>query len=183
MKLFGKKAGAAPDLPWSGDMYPEPCGEGPRLNYPLSSYSSYAIRWVSREKGADGAPLKVRTPVESTKAFSLSGGFTAAGRHYNSLEQLYVEHDSTKTWCRDCYGREVLYLAERFPCFDSCDFENEDRFYRWFFLRQNDRLTRIHHTDTTRKIYVTEDVGSIERSMWSLMSMFGYFKEGKGHGV
>lgn len=177
MKLFGKKAGAAPDLPWSGKMYPEPCGEGPRLNYPLSSYSSHLLRWVSREKDADGAPLKVRTPVESTRTFSVNGGFTAAGRHYDSLEQLYVEYDSTKTWCRDCYGREVLYLAERFPCFDSCDFENEDRFYRWFFLRQNDRLTRIHHTDTTGKIYVTEDLRSIERNMWSLMGICGYFKE------
>lgn len=177
MKLFGKKAGTAPDLPWSGKMYPEPCGEGPRLNYPLSSYSSHLLRWVSREKDADGAPLKVRTPFESTRTFSVNGGFTAAGRHYDSLEQLYVEYDSTKTWCRDCYGREVLYLAERFPCFDSCDFENEDRFYRWFFLRQNDRLTRIHHTDTTGKIYVTEDLRSIERNMWSLMGICGYFKE------
>ena len=177
MKLFGKKAGAAPDLPWSGKMYPEPCGEGPRLNYPLSSYSSHLLRWVSREKDADGAPLEVRTPVESTRTFGVNSGFTAAGRHYDSLEQLYVEYDSTKTWCRDCYGREVLYLAERFPCFDSCDFENEDRFYRWFFLRQNDRLTRIHHTDTTGKIYVTEDLRSIERNMWSLMGFCGYFKE------
>ncbi len=183
MRLFGKAAAPGPDLPWSGKMIPQSCGEGPRLNYPLASYSSFRLRWVSLAKDAQGAPLSVREPAETSRTYPASGSFTAAGRRYTSLEQLFTEHDSYKTWCRDCYGREVLYLAERFPCFDSHDFANEDRFHRWFFLRQNDRLTRVHFTDTTGKIYVTEDVKYIEYNMWSLMGIFGYFSKGQGDGA
>lgn len=176
MKLFRWSVEAEPDKPWSGNMVLECGGDGPRLNYPHSSYSSCSMRWVSRAKDAQGEPLTVRVPVEHKRVYPASGAFIAAGRRYTALEQLYTEHDQYKTWCRDCYGREVLYLAERFPCFDSSDFETEDRFYRWFFLRQNDKLTRVHFTDTTGKIFVTEDVKYLEHNIWSLMGYFGYFK-------
>lgn len=175
MSIFRRNAAAEPDLPWSGRMVLTVTGSGPKVDYPNSCYSSSKLLWVSRESSDDGSPLQSRTPSEHSTVFNYAGGFKAAGRSYSALEQLFVEHDDTKTFCRDCYGREVLYLAERFPCFDSYDYANETRFYRWFFLRQNDRLTRIHYTDETNKIYVTEDVLYLESGLWSQMCRYGYF--------
>lgn len=162
--------------PWSGEMVLEAAGPGKRAGYKLASYSTVALRWVSRERGADGGPLRVREPHESTVKYSLAGGFTAAGRRYGTLSELFTEHDKTKTFCRDRCGREVLYLAERFPCFDSHDFACENRFYRWLFLRENDRLTRVYHEDETGSVYVTEDVKYLEEPRWREMLRLGYFE-------
>lgn len=166
--------------PWSGEMAPEVCGSGPKLDYPRSMYSSVNLRWASLERDAEGRPVRVREPSESRRTYPVSSGFTAAGMRYRDIRQLYVEHDRYKTFCRDVYGREVLYLAERFPCFDSHDYATETRFYRWFFLRQDDRLTRIHYTDETDKIYVTEDVQYLEEGLWAQMRYHRYFEQDTG---
>ena len=71
--------------PWSGEMVLEAAGPGKRAGYKLASYSTVAVRWVSRERGADGEPLRVREPHESTVKYALAGGFTAAGRRYGEL--------------------------------------------------------------------------------------------------
>lgn len=163
--------------PWSGELVLEAAGPGRRAGYRLASYSTVALRWVSRGRGDDGEPLRLREPRESTVSYTLAEGFTAAGRRYGSLEELYTEHDKTKTFCRDRYGREVLYLAERFPCFDSCDYDCENRFYRWFFLRENDRLTRVYYEDETEKVHVTEDVQYLEEPRWREMLRLGYFEK------
>ena len=42
--------------PWSGEMVLEAAGPGKRAGYKLASYSTVALRWVSRERGADGEP-------------------------------------------------------------------------------------------------------------------------------
>ena len=148
--------------PWSGEMVLEAAGPGKRAGYKLASYSTVTLRWVSRERGADGKPLRVREPHESTVKYALS--------------ELFTEHDKTKTFCRDRCGREVLYLAERFPCFDSHDFAYENRFYRWLFLRENDRLTRVYHEDETGSVYVTEDVKYLEEPRWREMLRLDYFE-------
>lgn len=70
----------------------------------------------------------------------------------------------------------MLYLAERFPCFDSHDFTYENRFYRWLFLRENDRLTRVYHEDETGSVYVTEDVKYLEEPRWREMLRLDYFE-------
>ena len=150
--------------PWSGEMVLEAAGPGKRAGYKLASYSTVALRWVSRERGADGEPLRVREPHESTVKYALAGGFTAAGRRYGALSELFTEHDKTKTFCRDRYGREVLYLVERFPCFDSHDFAYENRFYR------------VYHEDETGSVYVTEDVKYLEEPRWREMLRLDYFE-------
>ena len=158
-------------------MMPRITGPGSAVSYDSWFGATRRIRWVSRRTDESGLAAVIRDPSESTSRFSAADGFTAAGKRYGSTAELLSWFDPESGRGKDIYGRRVLYVSERFPCFDSCDFENEDRFYRWFFLRQNDRLTRIHHTDTTGKIYVTEDLRSIERNMWSLMGFCGYFKE------
>ena len=142
--------------PWSGEMVLEAAGPGKRAGYKLASYSTVALRWVSRERGADGEPLRVREPHESTVKYALAGGFTAAGRRYGALSELFTEHDKTMTFCRDRCGREVLSLAERFPCVD--------------------RLTRVYHEDETGSVYVTEDVKYLEEPRWREMLRLDYFE-------
>lgn len=163
--------------PWSGEMVLEKIGPGGHNGYRHAIYSTVAVRWVSRARRDDGEPLRVREPHESTASYTLADGFTAAGQRYGSLQELYTEYDKTKTFCRDRYGREVLYLAERFPCFDSHDYAYEKRFYRWFFLRENDRLTRVYYEDETKKVYVTEDVQYLEEPRWREMLRLEYFEK------
>ena len=147
--------------PWSGEMVLEAAGPGKRAGYKLASYSTVALRWVSRERGAYGEPLRVREPHESTVKYALAGGFTAAGRRYGELSELFTEHDKTKTFCRDRCGRDFAY---------------ENRFYRWLFLRENDRLTRVYHEDETGSVYVTEDVKYLEEPRWREMLRLDYFE-------
>lgn len=161
--------------PWMGDMVIEECGYGERIKYPGYRCSSTKIRWVSRERSEDGQPLKIREPREQSFVFTEDGGFDAAGKHYKNIRQLFARVDETFTWCRDKYGREVLYLIERFPCFDYYDTMYEDRCYRWFFLREGERLTRIFTSDDSWEIYVTEDVENLESGRWEEMQELGYF--------
>ena len=95
---------------------------------------------------------------------------------YAGLEELYVETDAAKTFCRDRYGRQVLYYTELFPCFDSFDYATETRRYRWFLLREGGKLTRIHYTDETNRLYVTEDVEYLENKLWSELCRLRWFE-------
>ena len=171
--LFGKRREEPAREP---DMAPERVGDGRRVDYRQSSYASCRIRWASRELDAEGAPLQVREPHERTRTFPVPGGFTAAGRSYAGLEELYVETDAAKTFCRDRYGRQVLYYTELFPCFDSFDYATETRRYRWFLLREGGKLTRIHYTDETNRLYVTEDVEYLENKLWSEICRLRWFE-------
>ena len=123
---------------------------------------------------------EVREPRETTRTYPTYLGFTAAGKHYRSIRQLYARHDETLTWCRDIYGLEVLYLAERFPCFDSEDFLYEKRFYRFFFLREGEKLTRVQYTDESNTVTVTEDVANLERQWMEKFQSLGYFDTESG---
>lgn len=161
--------------PWTGDMVMEPAGDnGKRAEYPGYSAATMRMRWVSRETGPDGVPLQTRTPEEKTHTFP-AVGFVAAGRPYASLDQLTAEQDESGHWRRDVYGREVLCLWERFPCFDSADLLYEDRYFRWFFLRQDGKLIRVQHTDERPTVTVTEDVADLEQDCWRQMEQLGYF--------
>lgn len=155
--------------PWTGDMVLRACGGGEPVGYPGCRYSTYRLQWVSRTTG------EVREPRETTRTYPAQLGFTAAGKHYQSIRQLYAQHDKTRTWCRDIYGREVLYLAERFPCFDSEDFLYEKRYYRFFFLREGEKLTRVQYTDESDTVTVTEDVANLERQWMERFQSLGYF--------
>ena len=120
----------------------------------------YTIRWQS----PDGS---LRTPEESKKTFLYPGVFWAGGRPYASIHQLCAEKlDEEGHACRDVYGREVFAQWERFPCFDSYDYLYENRYYRWFYIRNNDQLTCVYYTDERNKIEVTEDVKKLPQRCW-----------------
>ena len=161
--------------PSADNMLLKRCGNISKVHYYYSSYETDAICWVSRESKENGEPVCTRAPKEQTVEYSKSEGFVAAGRKYQSIQQLCVETDETGTWCKDRYGREVFCVKERFPCFDSYDYLYEDRYFRWFFLQENGKLTRVHYTDQRNSIYVTEDVANLETKCWEKMNALDYF--------
>jgi len=155
----------APEEP--RDMTLRPTGSGAQARYPLSTYSTSRMEWI----GKDGS---ARIPRETSKKHHTLLGFEAAGKRYLSTGQLCAKLDEEGIWGRDIYGREVFCVRERFPCFDSYDYLNENRFYRWWFIREGNRLTRIHATDGQEGIFVTEDVQDLENMCWEEMRRQGY---------
>jgi len=124
------------------------------------------IVWVA----PDGS---VRVPEEKHKDFLYPGPFFAAGKAYVSWKGLCAQQTESGL-CRDLYGREVFYMAERFPCFDSYDYANENRYYRWFFLREQGKLTRVYYADERHKIEVTEDVSGLENKCRERLQKIGW---------
>lgn len=172
-----KKKAPVRHAPWTGDMLPRSVGEGRKIGFRLMSCASSRIEWVSRALNDAGSPATVRIPKEKTRKFIMKAPFIAAGKFYLSWKQLVHEADETKIWCRDIYGREVLFLAERFPCFDSSDAIHENRFYRWFFLREDQKLTRVSFADGDVTICVTEDVADVEWKCWREIQRLGWFSQ------
>lgn len=179
--LFSKAAPEEPEAPrhpWRGDMVPREIGPGPSVKHSGGGvYFSGTVRleWVSRETDAEGRPLRVRTP----KGLALivpEAGFIAAGKLYASRAMLTCREIKDSPWAKDVYGRDVLALKERFPCFDSSDFLHEKRYFRWYFLCVNGKLTCVYHTDDTPVVTVTEDVLDIETDCWRQIQDLGCFK-------
>ena len=130
-------------------------GESP---FNCGFFNGYSrLRWVSRETGEDGLPLRVRTPEPVVKCFSPPFPFEAAGKEYTDLAQLTAQ-ETGEWYALDVYGRRVLALSEGFPCFDSWDYEHENRRYRWWIILLPESITLVYHEDESGKITVNEDV-------------------------
>ena len=178
-KLQGKKPAktswdSAP-VPWRGDMVLRSVGPGKPAEYPGYTCATVRVRWESRQTDESGAPLAVREP--HPKTFPLpAAAFTAAGRAYTSVKQLDPDRYRDGTWSRDIYGRQVLCVWERFPCFYSSDYLYEKRFFRWFFFWENGHLIRVQHTDERPIVTVTVDVRDIEDQCWQIMQQQGCFQ-------
>lgn len=150
------------------------CGDGSPVRYPGCLHSTEHIRWVSPRKTDAGLPAEIREPQESSRAYPVDWGFVAAGKRYANFSQLCVQHEEGPPWFRDIYGRRILSVAKRFPCFDVFDSMYERRFYHWFFLREGNALTRIFFEDGSGTIYVTEDVANLEQYCLELMEEMDY---------
>lgn len=169
----------SPSEHWVGKMVPRSTGPGETINRSdgggVMSCASVRLEWVSRQVDAQGVPLRVRTP-ESTTAVMPKTGFTAAGKRYRSLSNLaYRWEGSSSYWATDLYGRDVLMVAEQFPCFDSSDYLYENRYFRWFFLCEDEKLTCVCHIGTSDNVTVTEDVQDLETKCWQEMKKQGCF--------
>lgn len=139
--------------------------------------SDWLIDWVSREKNVDGKPIKSRVPEPKKHEFSKFTGFIAAGRPYpftGALRVLIRNKEKGIFW--DIYGRKVLHLRKRFPCFDSFDRLHENRYYHWAYLFRKGRLTCIYWEDEEYTIEVTEDVRVIPHWAWKAMEEAGFIK-------
>lgn len=144
--------------------------EGSRmLDYGLMCTRGTAVEWTLRSD-----PSVVRRPKERTTVYRRGSVFWAAGQMYLNAEGLMYrprEKDGW-TWFLDRYGRKVFYADERYPCFDSYDYANENRYHRWFFLCEGGKLTRVYTAED--EIRVTEDAAYVEDSCWEKMQQHGY---------
>ena len=172
---FGKEDTGEKPIPWRSDMVLRRVGDGKPVSYPGYSCATVRVRWESRELDDDGRPVSVREKKEKTFVLPAKG-FMAAGRLYGSVKQLDPDRYGDGTWSRDVYGRQVLCVWERFPCFDSSDLLYEKRFFRWFFLWENGKLIRVQHTDERPTVTVTENVTNIETRCWQIMQQQGCFQ-------
>jgi len=181
-RLLGKKSAEtkreAAELP-NSPSYTKPLklqdmGSGTRVNYePGGMYGARCLWWVSEETNEEGQPVYIRESRERTVKVPAGQPFTAAEKLYGNLGQLSPENviDGLDT---DIYGRQVLCFRERFPCFDSYDYLHEHRYYRWFFILENGRLTRIYTADESGWIHITEDVENVEKNCAELLKQFGW---------
>lgn len=143
-------------------------GEGNRkISGGLQSCGGTALEWVSGDQ--------VRIPQEQVKTFQRGLPFLAAGRPYAGIALITIGKPPADGWTKDLYNRQVYCYQERFPCFDSYDYLNEKRYYRWFFIYQDGRLTRIYTEDEQPVVYVTEDVAFLEDKFWERLEKSGYF--------
>ena len=133
--------------------------------------SSIGVEWVSKQLDAEGKPVCVRKPEQEKSKFLVEQGFFAAGKAYRNIQQLTVQKVDDYL-CKDTYGREVLCFRERFPCFDSYDYLYEDRYFRWFFIRERDSVTMVYTEDTRPEIQVTEDIRQIPRKWWETIQKY-----------
>lgn len=154
------------------DMYLRYIGNGAKFHYELGSYSTEKVEWVSLETGEDGKPVAVREPCESTHEYCKKHKFSMAGKTYQDVNHFLRSQDGE--WGEDVYGRPVLCTKEKYPCFDSYDFLYENRYFRWFFIREGNSVSQLFFADDRDKIYVTEDIHNIEGWAWGRMKATGF---------
>ena len=139
------------------------------IRHEMRSDSGRKIEW-NRPNGT------VRIPEEKSRNFRRCEDFIAAGKRYSSWDDLCVSYDETRHICRDLYEREVFFVCKGFPCFDIFDSMYENRCYRWFFIKENGRLTRVYLADGGEWIQVTEDVRNLEDLCLEQMEEMGWLK-------
>ena len=150
-------------------------------DYYRNSFTKIPLKWVSEERDNEGKPLRERIPGEEKKNFTRQTGFAAGGMTYRGPNELCHIRFQDSNLCQDIYGRQVLHLTERFPCFDSYDYLNENRYYHWFFIRQEEKLTMVYCEDTYPQIEVTEDIAQIRNEKWQeLKKCWGFCRENTG---
>ena len=120
------------------------------------------LKWESQDGEA-----RITQP-QVTKGM-LTDGFTAGGKHYQNLRQLCGKTPNAEGLYRDIYGRQILCVKERFPCFDSYDYLHENRYFRWFYLLEDGKLTVVYTADERDLVEVTEDVAWVRTEHWEAM--------------
>lgn len=133
---------------------------------PYVSYT-YSVVWI--ENGRERPQ-----PQESKREFQLASGFEAAGRKYTGLSQLLAEKINDSGEYKDVYGRRVFEVKERFPCFDSYDYLNENRYFRWFYIQEEGKLCCVYYADKRKNIEITEDAATVNRRSFKAMKEAGY---------
>ena len=84
--------------------------------------------------------------------------FTAAGKEYTSPAQLTAVKTGLDHVYEDCYGRTVLYYAQRFPCFDVFDRMYENRYFHDYLIRNGETWTRVKAEDESDRLEVWENL-------------------------
>jgi len=159
------------------DMVLRRVDRGATVHYELNNCFTEKVQWVSLETDQNGNPVKVRTPEEVTTIRSRKDRLTVAGKTYPSFQSFLKKQDGD--WGEDLYGRKVFCVEELFPCFDSYDYLYENRYFRWYFIRKGNSLSRVFATDERDRVYVTEDVENVDSQAWEQMCRTGFCQSPK----
>lgn len=122
----------------------------------------YYVQWPLH----DGS---VRKPEEYKGKYKNVFPISVAGKEYKSIRELSSQRIEEQYLCRDIHGREVFEYKERFPCFDSFDYLHENRYFRWFYILDGDRLFCLYCADDRDELEITEDVRRIKEGAWKKM--------------
>lgn len=158
--------------PWTDDMVMTPSPVTAGLPPVTGSSTTITLHWENKH---DSSIFRIPQPVKCT--FWGQEPLTIAGKTYDKLSELRAKKDpENREWYEDKYGREVFYLAEeKFCVLDPNDTMYDDRYIRWYFLREGHKLTRVVSDDTESFISVTEDVRQLEADCWRQMQNLNYF--------
>lgn len=141
------------------------------LDPPGRGWNSYYVHWLCEGGG-------VRTPKTSTVQYEYPGSFTVAGKEYTTIKELcYKWKTIDNPVCYDIYGGKWICITEKYPCFDESDWEYENRFYRWFYINEGDKLFCVYLDDGLNKITITEDVAKLDQSHIVEMKRYGWLPE------
>lgn len=134
--------------------------------------------WNQYSDSSSGSIIQRRKPEGRFVEYRVDGDFKAAGKVYSTEEMLRTRgqeqvwdydasgyHDMVGKFT-DAYGRKVYYISERFPCYDRYDRQYENRFYRYYYLCEDNKLTRIRFADGSNYVSVTEDTATIDYQHW-----------------
>lgn len=136
------------------------------------------VDWISEETDMQGQPKICRIPEPKEYKFKLADGFRAAGMLYTSVSAMAVlPIDNEKGLFKDMFGRNVLVVRERFPCFDSFDSLYENRYYRWLYIIFKGKLTCVYYAEGSDTVEVTEDVRVIPGRVWKGFSYAGVVQD------
>jgi len=100
--------------------------------------------------------------------------FHVANKDYDHLDQLTVrevgQFESSQLFAEsfpiyeDIYGRTIIHLRKRYPCFDVYDQMYENRYYHWFFIKYEGGLALVYYDDGWDEFEITDDYINDEKS-------------------
>ena len=93
--------------------------------------------------------------------------FTAAGKTYlfeGQLKMLRIH--PTEPIYRDFFGRRVLLIHERYPCFDEFDRMYENRYFHHYYIETDEGFVQVVTADDQDEIRVLKTI-SREDFIWN----------------
>lgn len=142
-----------------------------KKNYHNMLTSTVQVEWVGMNDSANR-----RIPEEQERQYAKGAQLVILGQGYPALfgASSCFKNMTHAQWGIDVYGRDIICFRDRFPCFDSEDYLNENRYFYWYFIREGDRLARVFYEDDRDVVIVTDDVRYIETDCWRFMQEAGF---------
>ena len=134
--------------------------------------SDRTVRWVQKkETGYE----EVRLPKQKIIKPSLFVSFTVDGKQYPHITDLCAEDiDAKRRHFQDIFGQDVLDMKERYPCFDSYDFATENRYFHWYLILSEARMSQVYYDDGNRTGEITEDIEKLHYTAYSTLNFWHY---------
>ena len=68
----------------------------------------------------------------------------------------------------------MLDMKERYPCFDSYDFATENRYFHWYLILSEGRMSQVYYDDGNGTGEITEDIEKLHYSAYSTLNFWHY---------